>query len=64
LDLIQENIKIRYQVPYLIQNSIFGYKVKAEFLIKPKFTQISFIQKLLGSSEEGFRFHTTVSYSY
>lgn len=66
MDLMQENINLRYEDDFSILNCLYGYTAKAEFLIKPKFIVIPFIRKTLGTSdgEECLRFKTEVSYSY
>ncbi|MHB8131078.1 MAG: DUF5702 domain-containing protein [Mobilitalea sp.] len=64
MDLIQENINIRYIDTFKIQNCLFGYMVKADFKIKPKFTAFSFVQKQIGSNNGDFLFSTEAAYSY
>lgn len=48
MDLIQENINIRYNTDFNLQNCIFGYEAKAKFHIKPLFTTFSFMNKYIG----------------
>lgn len=47
MDLIQENIQLRYGTEFYIQNCIFGFDVEAVFNIKPLFTSLSFMKKQL-----------------
>ncbi|TAH73878.1 MAG: hypothetical protein EWM47_02090 [Anaerolineaceae bacterium] len=49
MDLMQENINMRYGSNIKLQNIIFGYEVEAKFKTKPLFTTISFIQKYNGA---------------
>ena len=64
MDLMQENINMRYVDPFQIQDCLFGYKVKADFRIEPKFTAFSFVQKQIGSNNGDFLFSTEAAYSY
>lgn len=47
MDVIQENINIRYGTDFNLQNCIFGYEAEAVFHIKPLFTTLSFMQKYI-----------------
>lgn len=47
MDLIQENIRIRYGTSFNLQNCIFGYEAEAVFDIKPVFTTFSFMHKYI-----------------
>jgi len=64
MDLIQENIRIRYADDFSIQNCLFGFKAEASFLMDSKFTGIKLIQKQIGSSPKGFKFCVNAAYSY
>ncbi len=64
MDLIQENINIRYVDSFLIENCLFGYQVEADYMIKSKFTAFSFVNKYIGGSVSGFPFSTEAAYSY
>lgn len=52
MDLIQENIKIRYGKEFTLQNCIFGYEAEARFHIKPIFTSFSFVQRFIGKDNK------------
>ena len=43
MDLIQENIQIRYDEPFYMQNVLFGYHATSTVIVKPKFIAIPFI---------------------
>ena len=50
MDLIQENIKMRYGTNISLQNCVFGYEAEARFQIKPLFTSFTFINKYINTS--------------
>lgn len=65
LDLMQENIKIRYDdSSFRIQNCLFGYEVEADFLIVPKFTTFSFMQKYISREKTPYHFRAKGAYCY
>jgi hypothetical protein len=64
MDLIQENIRIRYFDDFAIQNCLFGFQAEADFTVPSKFTGFRFVQKQLGSSPKGYRFKVKSAYSY
>ena len=65
MDLMQENIRLRYgEETFQIKNCLFGYDAKADFIIENKFTGFSFVQKQLNGSTGNFHFSTRASYSY
>jgi hypothetical protein len=65
MDLMQENIVLRYDVnTFSICNCLFGYEVSADFSIAAKFTAITFVRKYIGSNEDRFLYSTKAAYSY
>jgi hypothetical protein len=57
LDLMQENIKIRYKEDtFKITDCVYGYKAGAEFSIAAKFTAFSFVRRYLNSDGTGYCF--------
>ncbi len=64
LDLIQENMKLRYEDSFSIQNCIFGFSVDAEFNINTKFISLNFVKKLLAKDIRGFTYRIEAGYSY
>lgn len=63
MDLIQENIQVRYEDTFLIQNCLFGFETEAGFSIRPKFTAISFVRQYL-NGYEGTEYNITAGCSY
>lgn len=64
MDLIQENIQIRYLDDFSIQDCLFGFKANVSFIVASKFTTFSFVQKQIGRSPKGFKFGVRTAYSY
>lgn len=65
MDLVQENIKLRYNEGcFRIDQCIFGFKAKAEFTAAPKFINISFLKEYLNNIPEGYHFTKELAYSY
>lgn len=64
MDLIQENIRIRYEDNFFIKNCIFGFDSNVIFTIKPKFISLSFIQKYLNSNIKNYEYMVQTEYSY
>lgn len=65
MDLMQENIKLRYDTnSFLISNCIFGYEGAADYTIESKFTGISFVRKFLNTNPKGYEFRAESAYSY
>ncbi len=64
MDLIQENIKLRYQNSFSLQSCIFGYETEAKFYIKSKFIALGFVKKLTSKNTKGFLYHVKAGYSY
>lgn len=64
MDLIQENIKIRYEDKFSINHCMFGFRAEAKFHIKPKFITVPILKDLLGSNNQDFIHLYETSYSY
>lgn len=64
MDLIQENIRLRYESSFSLQNCVFGFETEAEFHIKTKFIALGFVKKLLAADTKGFRYPVKAGYSY
>ncbi len=52
MDLIQENINMRYGTDISIQNCAFAYEAEAKFHIKPLFTAFSFMNKYINTNND------------
>ena len=64
MDLIQENIQIRYEDSFLIQNCLYNLQAEAKFIIKARFTNISYIRDIVSGVNEEFNYKTGYLYSY
>ena len=64
MDLIQENIRYRYEENFLIQNCIFGFGVKADYHVGAKFIKLPFVNRLLNRDVNGYGYHIKKEYSY
>lgn len=63
MDLIQENIKIRYEDNFRLQNCLFGFEAEADFHINNKFTSISYLQRYI-NGVAGLDYPVEAGYSY
>ncbi|HKL80103.1 MAG TPA: DUF5702 domain-containing protein [Mobilitalea sp.] len=63
MDLIQENLRIRYEDNFCFENCLYGFEAEAEFIIKEKFTALSFVKQHL-SGQYGYQHGVHVAYSY
>ncbi len=63
MDLIQENIHIRYDTDFKLKNCIFGYEARAAFRIKPLFTTLSFMKKYV-DADSSIPIILEAAYSY
>lgn len=65
MDLVQENIKLRYQVEdFQIERCLYGFDAAAELNIEKKFLSLSFVKDYLRSSSTGFQISIKASNSY
>lgn len=65
LDLMQENLRIRYEEDtFDITKCIFGYDVAMDYTVPSKFTEIAFVRRYLNTNIIGFNFTTEAAYSY
>ncbi len=64
MDMIQEDIRVRYLDDFSIQNCLYGYKVKAGFCIPSKFTGFKFVTNILGKTPQGYQFTVNATTSY
>ncbi|HKL98408.1 MAG TPA: DUF5702 domain-containing protein [Mobilitalea sp.] len=63
MDLIQENLRIRYEDNFCFENCLFGFEAEAKFVIKEKFTALSFVKQHL-NGQYGYQYGVHVAYSY
>lgn len=65
MDLIQEDIKLRYNSPgFQINQCLFGFEVKADGIVPTKFTSLNAVSNIFRNKKSGFRFSTKLSNSY
>ena len=64
LDLIQENLRLRYDRSFSMQNCIFGFGLEASYIIPSRFTLIPFLKKRLTSGRDYFDYQVKLAYSY
>lgn len=64
LDLIEENLLIRYGNEFYFRNFIYGLKSEVKIIIPPKFTSFKFVSYLLNSKGDGFQYNIVTSNSY
>jgi hypothetical protein len=65
LDLMQENIRLRYDTAaFKMEDCFYGLDVTAEFRIKSKFISIPFMKRFVNYSAEGFHYRVSTAYNY
>lgn len=64
MDLIQENLQLRYEDSFLMQNCLFGFRINGEFGMEEKFIALPFVKDLLDAGESSYSFKITQEYSY
>lgn len=65
MDLIQENLQIRYENNFNFHNCYYGLKVSLEYTIHSKFTRLSLLEKISSNyTASGYLYETKASYSY
>lgn len=64
MDLIQENLQLRYDDSFLMQNCLYGFRVHGEFKMEEKFITLPFVRDLIDAKESSYTFQITKEYSY
>ncbi len=65
MDLIQENIKFRYDVKHFkMDQCIFGFKARAEFAVAPRFINMSYLKNYIKNLPDSYHFSKELYYSY
>ena len=64
MDLMQENINLRYDDHFLIQNCIYGYKINGKVQLPSKFLKIPMISNYSEKTPNGFKFKINAINSY
>ena len=63
MDLIEENLKLRYHDDFSFKNCLFGFDTETMIYIKPKFTGFKFVQEYLYHRQD-FNFLIKSGYCY
>lgn len=63
MDLIQENIRLRYEDTFRISNCLYGFETEAKFNIEPKFSMFSYVHDYFQDSSI-FKHSVKSEYSY
>ncbi len=64
MDLIQENLQIRYEDTFLMQHCLYGFRINGEFKMEEKFIALPFVRDLIDAGESSYSFKITKEYSY
>ena len=64
MDLIQENLQLRYEDSFLMQNCLYGLCINGEFKMEEKFITLPFVRELIHAKESSYTFKITKEYSY
>lgn len=63
-ELLEDNIRLRYDESFTFANCIYGVEAEAEFALREKFLRLPFVSSLLNHREEGFYIYSHQSYCY
>ncbi len=64
MDLIQENLQLRYEDSFLMQNCLYGFGINGEFGMEEKFIALPFVKDFLNAGESSYSFKIIKEYSY
>lgn len=64
LDLIQENIQLKYEDTFYIKNCLFGFQAEAVFKMDLKFVTVPFVKELLKKDGREYSFNSSLECSY
>ncbi len=64
MDLIQENLNLRYEESIKLKDCLFGFESIADYSIDTKFIAIPFLRNYIDHDITGYRFSCKGSYSY
>lgn len=64
MDLIQENLNLRYEESIRMKDCLFGFEATADYAIDTKFISIPLLQNYIDHDMAGYRFTCKASYSY
>lgn len=63
MDLIQENLRMRYENTFSFANCLYGFDAKAKFITKQKFISLAVLQKYINHNNN-FEYTIQAGYSY
>lgn len=64
MDLIENNIRLRYKHEFSMKHCIYGIQTEAEFTVPAKFISLPFVSKRLENGVKGWRHKVNLEYSY
>ncbi len=64
MELMEDNMRIRYDSDFIFANCIYGIEVIAKFHMKEKFVSLPGVQNVLSTGGEGFEIQSHQSYCY
>ena len=64
MDLIQENIQLKYEDSFFIKNCVYGFQADAKFSMNSKFINFSFINKPSVNKEYQYVFRSVLETAY
>lgn len=64
MDLIQENLQLRYDNSFLMQNCLYGFSINGEFKMEEKFITLPFVRDLISAKKGSYTFQIMKEYSY
>ncbi len=64
MDLIQENLNLRYEESIRLKDCLFGFEAAADYSVDTKFIAIPFLRKYINHDITGYRFNCKAGYSY
>lgn len=64
MDLIQENLNLRYEEKIFLRDCLFGFETSADYTMDTKFIAVPFLRKLIEPDLVGYQFTGKAAYSY
>lgn len=64
MDLIQENLQLKYEDTFYIKNCLFGFSTKADYSMDSRFIKLPFVKEMLNNEDYKYVYHVVMEYSY
>lgn len=64
MDLMEENLNLRYVDHFSFQNCLFGFETEIQYLVRSKFTRFQFVPEYTGKNASAFGYKAKAAYSY